>query len=183
MKIKQLPAKAIVFIVLFFIIGIVYTQTKTDNIKLNASMKADTIQSLSTLLQQDYLFPDVAIKMSTLLQTQLKKGAYDGINDPRKFAEKLTNDLRTVNNDRHLTIIFAPDDAKQLLKNKGKEPSSAQKQKMRLMMQQDNYGFKTVKILPGNIGYIDFRMFAPSEYSKDTVAAAMRFISNSDALI
>lgn len=183
MKIKQLIAKATVFIVLFLIIGIIYTQTKVDSIKLNANTKAKTIQALSTLLQQDYLFPDVALKMSTLLQTELKKGAYDSIDDPRKFAEKLTSDLRTVNDDKHLIVIFAPDDAKQLLKNKGKEIPAAKKKEIQRAMQQDNYGFKKVQILPGNIGYIDFRMFAPPEDSKETVATAMRFVSNSDALI
>jgi C-terminal processing protease CtpA/Prc len=50
-------------------------------------------------------------------------------------------------------------------------------------MKRENYGFKKVEILGGNIGYIDFRNFAPSDYSKETVASVMNFISSTDAII
>ena len=51
------------------------------------------------------------------------------------------------------------------------------------MLAKENYGFKKVERLPGNIGYIDFTNFASPKYSKETVTAVMKFVENCDALI
>lgn len=55
-----------------------------------------------------------------------------------------------------------------------------------LMLEQwkmTNYGFKEVKILEGNIGYIDLRGFVPPKYAGETAVAAMNFVGNCKALI
>jgi len=46
-----------------------------------------------------------------------------------------------------------------------------------------NFGFNEVKILEGNIGYLDLRSFQDPSYAGDTAVAAMNFLSNSDAII
>ena len=40
-----------------------------------------------------------------------------------------------------------------------------------------------MKILPGNIGYIDLREFFPLKYAGETAVAAMNFFANCNALI
>jgi C-terminal processing protease CtpA/Prc len=50
-------------------------------------------------------------------------------------------------------------------------------------MRQVNYGFEKIERLPGNIGYIDLRGFQDPETGLETVAAAMNFVNNTDALI
>jgi C-terminal processing protease CtpA/Prc len=54
---------------------------------------------------------------------------------------------------------------------------------MRGVMAQTNFGFEKVERLAGNIGYLDLRGFLPPEIMGDTAAAAMSFLSYSDALI
>lgn len=52
-----------------------------------------------------------------------------------------------------------------------------------MMMRLNNYGFVKVENMRGNVGYIDFRGFSDPELGAETVAAAMNFVNNSDALI
>src|SRR5207302_202996 len=46
-----------------------------------------------------------------------------------------------------------------------------------------NFGFERVERLEGNVGYLDLRGFHRAEYGGDTAAAAMTFLSHTDALI
>lgn len=50
-------------------------------------------------------------------------------------------------------------------------------------MKKDNYGFEKVERLSGNIGYLKLTGFADAERGGDTVAGAMAFLANTDALI
>lgn len=47
-------------------------------------------------------------------------------------------------------------------------------------MRRDNFGFQEVKILEGNIGYLDLREFMDPKYAGETAVAAMNFLSNAD---
>jgi C-terminal processing protease CtpA/Prc len=51
------------------------------------------------------------------------------------------------------------------------------------MMKKENYGFKKVERLAGNIGYVDFRNFASPDYAKETIANVMGFLQYTDAII
>jgi tetratricopeptide (TPR) repeat protein len=53
----------------------------------------------------------------------------------------------------------------------------------RRRMRAENYGFVRVEVLEGNVGYLDFRFFAPVEEARETAAAAMRLLANVDALV
>ena len=50
-------------------------------------------------------------------------------------------------------------------------------------MKRNNFGFREVKVLEGNIGYIDLRSFSNPEHAGDVAVAAMNFIANTDAVI
>ncbi|MNQ94438.1 Tail-specific protease precursor [compost metagenome] len=54
---------------------------------------------------------------------------------------------------------------------------------MAFQMAEINYGFKEVKILDGNIGYLNLNQFADIKYAEETVAATMNFLSNTNAII
>ena len=50
-------------------------------------------------------------------------------------------------------------------------------------MRTNNFGFQEIKILDGNVGYLNLRGFIPAEVGGDTAIAAMNFLSNTDAII
>jgi C-terminal processing protease CtpA/Prc len=53
----------------------------------------------------------------------------------------------------------------------------------RRALERTNCGFKHVDVLPGNIGYLEFSYFGAPDACADTVAAAMKLMSHTDALI
>ncbi len=50
-------------------------------------------------------------------------------------------------------------------------------------MRAENYAFRKVEILPGNIGYLKFDMFADSDEARETAGAAMGFLRHCDAIV
>ena len=101
------------------------------------------------------------------------------------FTDSIDRDLQKVHRDLHMHVFYDPArvaDIKQW--HSGPEPSAAVLEKQKQHDSRDNYGFVKVELLPGNIGYLDFRQFyAVNEGSKNKVDAAMDFIADADAVI
>lgn len=121
--------------------------------------------------------------MKEYINTRLKSGEYDHIDDPMKFSEVLTADLQSISNDKHIRVRFSPEDAKRLMEQEKNGRDMDDEKHWNEMMKKENYGFKKVERLPGNIGYVDFRNFASPEYAKETVEGVMAFLANTDAII
>jgi retinol-binding protein 3 len=64
----------------------------------------DTIKEIGKKLEQYYIFPAIAKKCSEYLQLQLKSGAYEKFSDLKSFADAVTNDLREISKDKHMTF-------------------------------------------------------------------------------
>ncbi len=123
----------------------------------------------------DYVFPEVAKKMGEHLYTQLESNAYAGLGS-EEFALQLTEDMRSITHDKHVRINH-------LVKDASKKPINS----LRDMHKRfKNYGFEESKILEGNIGYIDLRLFFPvntDTKAKVVVKEIMSKMANADALI
>lgn len=150
--------------------------------ELTEKEKVEVINSICNLLRANYVFPEVAEKISTILNTNLENGNYQLIIQPGVFAKRLTQDIRSVNNDPHLIVYFDPRKVKQHL-HAYNPFDILQSVKNNEELKRGNYGFKEVKILDGNIGYLDLRRFEDTCYARDTAIKAMNFLSNADALI
>lgn len=155
--------------------------TQPDN--LNSNAKSEAIVSITKLLNDNYVFPDKAEEMGNFISTKLNNNEYENINDSRAFADELTKDLQSVSKDKHLRVRFSPEDATQVKQNAASNKDDEADAKSIEMMKYENFGFKKVERLGGNIGYIDFRGFAPAKYAKETIASVMGFLSNCDAII
>ncbi len=149
---------------------------------LSSKAKKNAITSIIKLLNDNYVYPETAKKTEKYLLSKLKKNEYDDINNPIDFGEALTKDLQSVSKDKHLRVNYNPEAADIISKRKPNADETEEKD-VQEMMKYQNYGFEKVERLNGNIGYIDFRNFAPSKLSKETVASVMGFISNTDAVI
>jgi hypothetical protein len=149
---------------------------------VSASDKADLIAAAVRELNNRYVFPDVAKRAGEALNAKFKSKAYDSITDGQALAKALTDDLFALTKDSHLRFQFDPI-AVPVQALPGQVVPEAQVAAALLDAKQRNFGFERVERLPGNIGYIDLRMFYSPESAGDTVAAAMNLVANTDALI
>ncbi len=160
-----------------------YGQVRKENVPtVDSKTQAVIIDSVANALNEVYVFPDVAKVMEQLIRKNYKDGKYKKIANLAKFTEQLTNDLRSVSHDKHLSVrALPPRDP-----NAPTRPSPEEERQQRLeRLRKDNFGFKKIELLPGNIGYIDFRYFADAGFggAGATAIAAMNFLAHTDAII
>jgi hypothetical protein len=158
-----------------------YSQNETD--PLTANERASVVDSVSKKLIHNYVFPEVANNMAASLRSKLKNGSYNTINDPQELASVLTRDLQEVSKDKHIRVSFAPRQIAEQNEAVTAEDSLRFLNRWINSMKRNNFGFQEMKILEGNIGYLDLRSFSNVEYAGETAVAAMNFLSSSDAII
>ncbi len=141
------------------------------------------IDSLTHLLNTNYVYPEQAKKMSALITKKHKQGKYRKIKDVFKFSETIQQDLRTVFNDKHLSINYNPEEVVWLRNQANETSDTTTDANILKQRQQFNFGFETIQILKGNIGYLKLDGFSDTDHASETAIAAMTFLSHTDALI
>jgi len=147
--------------------------------RLDAEARGAVVERLSTLLVESYVFPDVATQCALRLDELATSGAFDAHTDPGAFAQALTAALQAVSKDKHMRVVVRPPQRAQL---EDEDPLAAQIERME-SMRASNFGFARVERLDGNVGYIDMRSFQPVDFARNTAAAALAFVENTDAII
>lgn len=153
---------------------------------LTPEIKKQTIDDLAALLPERYAYKELGSKLQQLLQQNLKAGKYDAIVAPEEFSIAVTNDLRSLNADRHLALNYNPQVQTAATTNSSAPPLTPEERVRQISAfnRQMNYGFKGVQFLNGNIGYLKFDYFdAYPDYSGTVVDASMSFLKNCDAII
>ncbi len=145
----------------------------TETLPLTAAARAEVVAGAAKALREGYVYPEVAERMASGIEDKLKSGAYDKVTSEMGLAKAVTDDLRAVSHDKHLGVGVAPKDGSGA--HAGMPPASE--------MRRENYAFRKVEVLPGNIGYLKFDLFMDEDEAKKTGAAALAFLSNCDALI
>ena len=139
------------------------------------------INAVCDSLNRHYILPEQALHISASLQLKENKKAYQLLkNDPLNLAEQIMTDINAVHHDPHLRIKFEP----AFIPQNSNAPDSDQIKRIKTYWKENNYAFKKVEVLPGNIGYLLFTQFVDDiEAAKPTVSAAMLFLSRTQALI
>lgn len=149
---------------------------------MDAAARAQVIDALVRELNAYYVFPEIAGKLEAALRDKQKRGGYDGAVRAQDFAAMLTTDLREVGHDLHLGVRFS-DTPQPPLPDATKTPSPADEARIIARVKELKYGIGAVEKLPGNIGYLEMRGFAPVKYVDKAITAAMTELADSDALI
>jgi hypothetical protein len=184
MRLLQRIAVTALLGTIWFPVSLTSAQAPAGNppdMAIDAATRATVVEGLIKLLNENYVFPETAAKMEKALRDHQEKKDYDQITSPTAFAETLTSHLQEISHDKHLRVRYSirplpPESA-------NREPTPEQEAQFRDMMRITNCGFEKVERLPGNVGYLDFRQFAPPSMCAETAAAAMNFLANTDALI
>ncbi len=153
----------------------------SQNNEITKKEKKVVLKLVSEKLMESYINLDTAKKMAAELKSNAKK--YKSITSSKEFSKVLTKDLQKVSKDLHLKVNFEPKRIAQSKRVMPKEMKLKREKMMAMRMAEVNFGFTEVKVLNGNIGYINLRMFADMKYAKETATAAMRFLSNTNAII
>jgi CubicO group peptidase (beta-lactamase class C family) len=148
------------------------------NLQLDAAMRAEVIEGALKQLNDAYVFPEVAKKMEAAIRERMQRKEYDAITSPSALAAALTNHLQEVSHDKHLRVTYSRESFRDR-----REPSKEEIEQQKAFAAARNFGFLKVERLDGNVGYIDFRGFMEADWAADTLAGAMNFLGNTDALI
>lgn len=149
---------------------------KFEEVTLDSAARTRVIDRVTRVLNDSYVFPETAQKMSAVLRKRKTSREYRSIRDGREFARQLTADLREVSHDKHLEVRFSyvvlpPDLSK-------RNPGDESKQ-----LAAVNCGFEKAEHLWPNVGYLKLDVFADTQICARTGSAAMNFVADSDALI
>jgi hypothetical protein len=150
---------------------------------IDSRIQAEIIDSITRVLNEVYVFPDVAGEMEDHVKGLYEKGEYSNITSLDQFTRVLTEDLREICHDRHLRVGYAPDITMEDISSEGDTLTEEDRQKHYDRLARENFGFKEIKILPGNIGYLKLDGFNDAYYGGSTAIAAMNFLAHTDALI
>lgn len=179
---KIIPTCVYIFCLLTIFNGS-FVQAQPADPPLEKTERLAVVNAIGQQLKDHYIFPDVADKMARKISRNAKKGQYEAIDDVRVFAQQLTDDLVEVSQDKHIRVIFDPEGIARQRQAITPEQERELYEDMVARNRLVNFGFQQVKIMEGNVGYLDLRSFQGTEYAGETAVAAMKFLSNTDALI
>lgn len=171
------------FIYLYFTSGKSNAQEQLAN-HSKSLPKDSIINSLIHTLDTYYVLSEKGKEMGNVLKKHLKAGVYNSITDPSLLASRLEKDIKSVYDDKHLYIFYDPEfehNQQASQTEQGKKEAKIQELEYE---KTKNFMFTSAKILPRNIGYVQFNGFVDQvEQAEPTVTAAFAFLAHTDALI
>jgi len=148
---------------------------------IDAATRTSVIDGGLKRLNDSYVFPEVAKKMEQAIRDRVAKKEYDQITSAKAFAETLTKHLQEVSHDKHLRVRYSSEPLP--VRQNRPEPTAEEREQFRRNNMWGNFGFERIERLEGNVGYLSLRGFNDPNGAEETIAAAMNFLSNTEALI
>lgn len=124
------------------------------------------VSAAARALEDHYVFPAVGRSIADHLRARERAGAYATATDPVELARLLTVDVQSVNGDKHLRVRPAA----------GAPGGSSRRGPAGPVLAR-------AEVLPGDIGYLDVRLFPPLAQAEREIAGAMQAVAGTRALI
>lgn len=148
------------------------------------------VTTIAKLIDDNYVFPEKGKQIAIHLLQEHKNGRFNQIEDWSSFDSIATKCLRDFSHDGHLYVRYDTKTVKELLAVKSHTEDSNSTEQFSYdhfyygpEAVEKNFGFREVKILQGNIGYIKLSEINLSAKSLPVLFAAMEFVSNTNALV
>ena len=121
---------------------------------LNGNRIKGIIEELCKKINEYYIFPNIAEKVTQYLLNNLEKGSYNGITDPTNLERIISNDMVEASNDLHFYFEYNPSLAEELIQKaqEGKEDSEDDFTEFKSQLkfeQYRNFHIVVAKRLPG----------------------------------
>jgi hypothetical protein len=137
---------------------------------LDPAAQRTLIGKIAELLRAEYVFPAVATRAASALESRAAAIAAEAPRSPAEFAAALTAELNDLTHDRHVRVRYAPD-------------ASGPRLPQEIDPSIDNFGVRRVEWLSGRVGYLRIDRFYEAEESRAAFDAAVRLLAPSDAVI
>lgn len=179
---------------------------------LTSDRARELVFAAADAIDQMYVDAEKGRRIAAALRERVEGGRYSGARTVTALADRLSGDLQEIAHDRHLSARFEPGVGEHGIRmtvpvpgapgpgagpgGEGGSPGESAGRLVRVvhgsgpldparaeLQRRSNFGLRAVERLDGNVGYLDVREFASLPIAKNTVAAAMEFLSQSDAVI
>lgn len=148
--------------------------------EMRQSNKADIVHAVIKHLETDYVDEQMGLIAASALRTSFSEGAFDHLETGADYAGALSDTLQELTGDGHLNVEYS-EKAIPVTNDAAENFSASEMEKW--YGAHLNFGVERVERLPGNIGLIDLRVFAPIDMGAETVSAAMNITAHMDGLI
>jgi len=148
--------------------GLSAQQQPGESLVLDAKNRALAVEGVAAVVEQNYPWPDTARMIAAHVREQHASNAYDTIATLGDLARALTQDIRAINGDLHLSVHDRSAGGATTMAPGGPEARPT--------------GVDRVERLDGNVGYLKFNLLPPA-YAFDAVAEALRTLDGTDAMI
>jgi Peptidase family S41/N-terminal domain of Peptidase_S41 in eukaryotic IRBP len=139
---------------------------------------ARVVGQVAELVEEHYIFPQVATAVSGVLATGLAERRYPA--DVRELAAAVTADLQSVNGDKHLRLMHHDEPLNERAPGDDAEENAI----FAGWADQTCGGVACVQRLAGNVGYLELRpILFPAFMCGDIITAAMSVVAATDALL
>jgi retinol-binding protein 3 len=150
---------------------------------LSEKEKSEVIEGLALQLRSLYVESGADRKtLEGAIRAKAKRGGYRVLSTGPEFARELEVDLRMIGRDPHFRVDWYPDQVPPLPTSFIVTKESLDRQRAPAATGRKN-GFPSVARLDGNVGYLEINDIFDADLIKETAAAAMTFVTHTDALI
>ena len=171
----------------------------------NDSTKFKLVESLTENIYKTYLDVEIAKAMCDTVRYKLTTGKYDTTLNLDEFVYEVNKDLRRVSKDNHIMIFPAhyrqsnytyetnyKERSWRYWKRHNKKANKRWKkfiEKYRERTKNDMFTYGEIKILPGNIGYVEIKDFNNTSYFKKenrnriSFKSVLNFLGNTSSII
>jgi hypothetical protein len=142
---------------------------------------AAVVAEVRKLISERYVLPERRPALDAVLAEGLKSGRY-AVDAPGLLAERINADLARVGRDHHLNFKYDPQRVAMMMARTADDrpdPSVFEAE-----VRRRNHGVRELKVLPGNVRYLDLAGFDwIGEESAAVLNSAMAFLKGGDAVI
>ena len=164
--------------------GVSRAQSNSDrdrDMAIDATRREAVVAGAARELETGYFDPAVGRRMADAIRERARRGEYARLTSAVALADSLTTHLRLVSHDKHVGVDYSADVIPP--PGAGETASPELIAARRRSAALHNHGLTRVERLDGNVGYLKVDGFYDPADGGETVAAAMTFVANTDALV
>ncbi len=161
--------------------GLASAQESKPDVPIDKAKRTQVIQGVAKFAEANYVFPALGKEIAQAIRERDRKGGYNDVSGAEALAARLTADMQSVTPDRHLKVLFSKEPRP--MRDEAAKPSAEEREQQRQRAIRQNFGIERAEQLDGNVGYLKLTGFADPAFGGETMAAAMSFLANTDALL